>query len=422
MDRVLICTVGGSLAPIRSAVRARRTKHLLLLATAEGGPDRQGSRAEAQALADELKSAAGIAEVAILPADDPDAAGVLCRDHVARLRRQYPRAEIVCDYTGGTKSMSAALMLACIADPEARVTLQLMRGERHNLDRVTDGTERPVRIEVDALLADRLLERADRAWRNFGYAEAALLLADARDNLEHAEAVPASLRTRLVTAHAASLAFAAWDRFDHAAALAAWSAIPGPARQRLAPFEKGLRSLTGASQDRVPLALLDLWNNALRRAARGQHDDAVARCYRAVEWSAQWVLKTQKGIDTARVSRSEIGPVLFDKFARGVIRSTTLKIGLDQALECVRTLLPQHPLTQALGRKGQRSDALTDLTAWKEMRNHSILAHGFEPIGAAGWATVEAWMTRNWLPWLTAEATDRSLSLPQLPQRLQDHG
>src|SRR4051794_8445402 len=166
--------------------------------------------------------------------------------------------------------MSAALLLAGIAEPHARVVLQLMRGARRDLVQVADGTERPVRIDVDALLADRQLERADRAWRYFGYAEAELLLAPARDNLEHAEAIPAALRARLVAAHAASRIFAAWDRFDHAAALELWADLPTAAQAELTDFARPLRCLaSGDRAKRESLILLDLWHNAQRRADRG---------------------------------------------------------------------------------------------------------------------------------------------------------
>ena len=40
---------------------------------------------------------------------------------------------------------------------------------------------------------------------------------------------------------------------------------------------------------------------------------------------------------------------------------------------------------------------MTALEAWLAERNHSLFAHGFEPVGAAGWEAVRRWMERFWL-------------------------
>ena len=52
-------------------------------------------------------------------------------------------------------------------------------------------------------------------------------------------------------------------------------------------LEEGLLVAMGA------YSTLDLWRNAERRAVQGRYDDAVARCYRMVEWTAQWLLRTR---------------------------------------------------------------------------------------------------------------------------------
>ncbi|MEK0085287.1 TIGR02710 family CRISPR-associated CARF protein [Benzoatithermus flavus] len=426
---VLACTVGGSGAPIRSSIRAARPAFVLFLCSEEGGPDGRGSRPEAEAIAAELALAPDAFAIETLPADDPDSAGVRCKELIAGLRRRFPGARIVCDYTGGTKSMSAALMLAGIAEPKARVELRLMRGERRSLDRVRDGTERPQRIDVSALLADRLLERADLAWRSFGYAEAEQLLAEPAQDLADAEAVPERLRLRLMAAYRLSGLFAAWDRFDHAAALEMLAALPPGARRALAAYEPALRQLADQAR-RAPLVLLDLWHNAERRAARGQYDDAVARCYRAVEWTAQWVLETDAGILTKDVDLAKLPAGIRDRYADQRRKGQRIEIGLTRAWDLVSDLSRHCPglalvaSAATLMRKKFEGSSVRDRLdgsqqrGWIAARNFSILAHGFTPIGADGWERIGGWMEQHWLPWIEAQVTARGGRLEQLPADL----
>ena len=54
-----------------------------------------------------------------------------------------------------------------------------------------------------------------------------------------------------------------------------------------------------------------------------------------------------------------------------------------------------------------------------EVRNNSILAHGFEPIRQAHWATLSSWLEQCFLPMLRDEAKRENIGLPpQLPTNL----
>jgi CRISPR-associated protein (TIGR02710 family) len=413
-QRVLICTVGGSPAPIRSAVRSLAPAFVRFLVTNKGGADGRGSWPQAESLAAELGLAADAHDIRAVPADDPDRAGILCEQYVRELRGRWPRAPLVCDYTGGTKSMSAALMLAGIKDPADDIELQLMRGERRNLDHVADGTERPLRVAVNALLAERGLERARLLWESFAYAEAATVLRPHVDDLAAADAVPEAFRQRLLTVCRASEALAAWDRLDYKRALALFREHALDKRARLGSLLLPLQALA-AAEKRMPLLLLDLWHNALRRAARGQYDDAVARCYRLVEATVQHLLVSRHGIDTGKVEFARLPGPLREKWQREL--GAKGEAGLAKAWRLFVELDPEHPASRRLTRPWQGRKPITTLEDWIGVRNRSLLAHGFVSVGPEAWERVKEWSVCHWLAviWTSLEC---KLELPQLPTAL----
>ncbi len=414
---ILICTVGGSRSPIRTAIRSLAPGRVVFLVSAEGGSDGRGSAPEAEALASELGLPAGCFEIESIAADDPDGAGIRCAEIVRRERRAAPSARLVCDYTGGTKTMSAALMLAAIAEPEARIDLQFMRGERRDLNRIAEGTERPVRLGVDALLAERALERADRFWRSGGYAEAEAVLRPSHDDLEAAEHVPQTVRRRLARALHASAMLAAWDRFEHRRALALLNDHGlGQRWPEIARLREPLQRLAHADADRrMPLLLLDLWQNARRRAARGQYDDAVARAYRLLEATVQYLHARETGIDTSAVDLSRLPEASRAKWEAEL--GPKRQAGLVKAWALFLELRPQHPIARALATPFQGRKPLDTLQAWIRARNDSLLAHGFVPVGEDRWREVEGWIERHWCATMWP-AIGGGLDLPAFPTSL----
>ena len=391
---VLVCTVGGSREPIESAIRALAPGRVVFVASSEGGPDGRGSQPEAEKIAQACELAPEQFVIEPVPADDPDRAGSRCSEIVRRERARSPASRLVCDYTGGTKTMSAALMLAAIGHAVAGVELQFMAGQRRDLHKVAGGTEKPHRFSIDALLAERALERADLFWRDHGYAEAEALLRPHDEALQAAEEAPEELRRRVSRAHHASAMLAAWDRFEHRRALSilnkeglaqAWSEI--------ARLREPLQKLASEAK-RMPLLLLDLWRNARRRAARGQYDDAVARAYRLVEATAQHLHEKETGIDTGAVDLARIPEARRHKWQSEL--GEKQQAGLVKAWALFIDLRPGHPVAKALARPFEGRKPLDLLQEWTRRRNGSLLAHGFVPVGEAGWREVEAWMERHW--------------------------
>lgn len=434
MTTVLVCTVGGSPEPIVTAVRQAEARFVIFICTEDTTDDQGKVRPGSRAMVEGQQGIAAKAgrypdnyEVRIVPADDPDAAYLAVRLAIEQMRRRFENANIRVDYTGGTKSMTAAAVYAGVAEPEARVELQFMAGKREDLVRIASGTERPMRIRVDAILAERTLEACARAWKRFAYDEAVNLLGAYTDPEEgRVGDLPESLAERVERIDSLSRGFAAWDSFDHGGALAILDPLAAniPEIALRLPALRSLTSnaarVTGIGKDlrwlppEKPLVPLDLWRNAQRCAARGRFDDAIARCYRLVEATAQWILWTELRIDTGKATRDQLGAEEFARLARGR-DLPSIKLGLENGCDIVRDRLRDHWLTSVLGRKGKSKSALSELLAWKERRNQSILAHGFEPLTKNDWKTVESWVTSNLERSLAAIAQQDGCHLDQLP-------
>lgn len=411
---ILICTVGGSAEPILTAIRDLRPARVVFVCSR--GPKSSRSQVEGDGKKPGIAAQAGLTpgswHIVEVPPDDPDEIFLVVTQEIERLRSAGN--SVVVDYTGGTKSMSLGAALAALA---SKVDLTLTTGERRDLVRVASGSERATPVGFRCIQARFAQERAEDAWRRFAYADAAELLDHAHRELTLAADVPGSvrkLRERVDRLRAASWMFEAWDRFDHREALYLWKAERLELLGGMKPYGEALAVLD--SNDREPLVLLDLWHNAERRAKRHRFDDALARLYRLVEWTAQYILKKQHGIETARFDPSRLPEgELRSRLAARAGRDGTVPIGLFEALTALRTLSPDHPFVRRLQQPLAGSTPLTRLQQWIEGRNRSILAHGFTPVDESLWREAHDWMQASWLPWLQEELTARGQDLPQFP-------
>jgi CRISPR-associated protein (TIGR02710 family) len=383
---ILIASVGGSPDPIASAIAARKPDRVLFLASAPQ-PQRPGS-------ADEIPGILQKAQRPQLPhdilrlaePDDPEAAFLALREAVAALRQQFPHARLLFDYTGGTKSMTSALFQCALATPGAE--LQFMGGRRDNLQTVTPGTERPVAIPIDWLLAERRELPLRAAWKRFDYAVAAQGFRKLHEDLGSDEEAPEALRQRLADLAALSEAFDLWDRFRHADAAAQL--------RELATRHPALKAWADRAQrcsDEEPARILDLWRNAERCKARGRYDDAVARFYRLIEWIAQWRLWHKHGINTGKLDWSRITEQELLRAGLGEQQGKLTLSGLTQAWKLVAAKEPEGAVARFLnGRFPHKDPKKTGegrLRDMLDLRNRSILAHGDRPLAEdddARWA------------------------------------
>ena len=404
MDAVLLCTVGGSPEPIVRTIRSLGPAYVCFFCTdADPATGKAGSReqVEEQGIAAQAGLEDDCFEICVVPADDMDGAYVKMREAAARLADRGER--LVANYTGGTKTMTAALV--CAALEREDVALQLVSGARPSLDEVQSGTEEILAASVDRLRLSRAMSRHLDAWSRFAYSEAIAGLDAIKIDAGNQD------RQRPTFARTLSAVFARWDDFDHNGA---W--------ERLDPFRKNLwkcyprlwsnlESLRRKKEPRTDLLRLwDLWRNAERRAAQGRHDDAVARWYRLVEWTAQWLLRRKPGEETADFPPDLLPRCLDVRPAP----DGKIKLGLTDAW-CVVADQYEH---EAPGRfHRDHAEVLRDLL--KE-RNESILAHGFKPVTAEDWRRVRAFTEQRFLPMLRAAANEANLELKE-PEQLPTH-
>jgi len=411
---VLLCTVGGSHVPIVRAIQESRADFVCFLCT---GPDpetgRAGSEVQIEGKGNLIKAdpkderptlpniptqcglSAEQFELRRVPSDDLDAIHAVCRVALDDLRRRHPGARIVADYTGGTKSMSAALVLAAI---EAEgVELQLVTGNRVDLVRVRDGAENAAPANIEAIRLERRMQPYLNAWERHAYAEAEAGLKALANPLN------ATLRGRLNRARDLSAAFAAWDAFGHAVARERLQVYAPRLPEDWKPLFGALSGLTDNDPlKRQAAQLLDLYRNAERRFAQGRHDDGVARLYRLLEWTAQWALEKHCQVKTGDLP-ADWAPDIAPN------REGKRQAGLFVAWRLVAERTP-GPLAD--WHASRRETMLDHLQA----RNASILAHGFAPVAAATGRHFLDWLSGDFLTALLAETA--AVGIRQLPPQL----
>lgn len=414
---ILVCTVGGSHQPIVTAIRELKPDQTVFFCTGrDPGTGKPGSEIQIKGTGKVIKALLedekptlpnipaqagqpeGSYETVIIPADDLDEAVTIIRQKLGDTVRKFPGAKLVADYTGGTKSMTAALVIAALETKN--IDLQLVTGNRADLIKVKNGTETSAPANIDSVRLTRTMEPYLLAWGRHAYDEAA-------DGLSCIQRpVNTTLRNRLCRAKDISMAFAAWDRFDHIEALRLLEIYNPIIGKDLGGQLAALRLLVEKNEQQEPALMLDLWRNAERRAVQGRYDDAVARCYRLVEWTAQWLLCTRCGIDTSDITLKQLP----DGFEIGMGYENKIQAGLFSAWSLVGKLLN--------GAAGQfAANRISTLRDHIQVRNSSILAHGKTPVSKENWEKIHLWLDETFLPMLLEEfgkVRIRKMS-PQLP-------
>ena len=408
---ILLCTVGGSPEPILKAIGSTAPRYVCFFCTdrdpetgrrgsierVKGGGAVIGAKpGDPKAGLSNIPAQAGLDadqhEVRTIPADDLDGAFIAMRAAIVELAERFPGTRFIADYTGGTKTMTAALVCAAL---EGDVDLQLVAGARANPDGAM-----VMMVPLPRLRLERQIRGHLHAWRRFAYREAAEglrgIVITAGD-----PGVP-----RLALARSMSLCLARWDDFDHLGALRAIGAFEGKVAPLFPRILPTLRLLAGeGDRRRAPALLFDLWRNAERCAARGRFDGAVARWYRLVEWTAQWQIKAQLGFETKEFPVDQMPEnVVVKGEAEGRVQVGLLNAWKIVAAKCGGPC--EAFATQQLERLRDHIDK----------RNQSILAHGFRPVSEGDWGELEQWTKSDLLPMLQEHAAEAGVR--RIPEQL----
>jgi CRISPR-associated protein (TIGR02710 family) len=386
---LLICSVGGSPEPLVGTLKHWAPQRVVFVTSPETRP-LVAETIVPLAQSEGVSLPLGCYDCLMLP-DSQDLSACLGKLH--ELNRELERwlgrdgdFKIVVDYTGGTKTMTAALAMYVRRWPCRLCYVGGRERTKGGVGVVVSGNE--------------VVLHADNPWDSLGYqaAEDFVVLFDQHAYQPAAACLEAIIRRvsaparkrELATLKSLADAYAAWDRFDHKQALNLLLSVernandlrpvlPPQTREDLlaqvgrhAEHLKALQDSSAAGFATV----LDLLSNARRRAAEGRYDDAVARIYRAVEALAQDRLRRQHNVaDTGKVPLAQVPPVLQERWTASAVDGL-----LKLALQDVYLLLRE--LDDELGRR------FADLQ-WHDpqhsplvARNQSILAHGFTPVAA----------------------------------------
>jgi CRISPR-associated protein (TIGR02710 family) len=382
----LICTVGGSPEPVLAALAHWRPVRVRFVHTPQTRGEIETSIVP-RAKEAELGLDPGRYDLFELP-DGQDLAR--CVDRLRELTADVeqwvargPGFQVLVDFTGGTKCMSAAIALQARRWPCLFSYVGGSERTRGGIGTVVTGAERVVHQANpwDALgyqAVDEFMVLFDQR----AFAAAAAVASAARARVSR----PDRKREMNALQQLAS-AFDAWDRFDHEAARTAFTDVDraandlraGLGRDRadaiLADLERfgthldRLCNGSGPSRHHV----VDLLANARRRQEEGRFDDAVARLYRAIEALAQVALEEGHGIaKTGKVPLERVPEPLRSRWAPAATEGF-VKVGLQDAYALLAAL------GDPLGRRFSE-ERLDGTTSVLNERNTSILAHGFRRV------------------------------------------
>ncbi len=386
---LLVCTVGGSPEPIVATLKRWTPLRVWFVPTRETRPQIESA----------VIPLAGSEGLALDPGrydllELPD--GQSFTACVNALRRLTPPVEewlsrgdqyqVVVDFTGGTKCMSAALALHA---HRWRCVFSYVGGRertKEGVGVVVSGNEQVLHAHNpwDAL-GFQAVDQATVLFDQGAFASAIFLLKQARDNVGD----PARKR-ELIAFLLLAQAYDAWDRFDHKGALAGLKNLQNSANDVVAVLgrERADRLQAQTSDHRSYLNKLlensgptmervrDLLANALRRGREGRFEDGVARLYRAIEAIAQVRLAEKYAIaNTKQVPLASLPEPLATEWASRAEKSGSVFLGLQDAYRLLEAL------GDGLGLKFRELGLAARDRSPLVSRNNSILAHGFESVG-----------------------------------------
>lgn len=370
---VLVITVGGTLDPIRNAIKQGSADFVVFLCS--GGE--RSSEPVAKSVINEL----GLNESSyqIFTFENPDSIASVqstLEETLQYLQTHHSGKLTHANYTGGTKTMSAGLVLFAVMHDWK---LQIQEGERKDLVKVR-GNDFTQSISVDSVRTEIVLKNALRMADSSDFESASSLIASQMPTINDGVS-----RNRLRVVYNECAFLAAIDRFDLFAAREMLDDVSVELKKRyakkLATSTHTIAVLLDADPndeewkekarplDFGPASLLI---DGVRAAAkRKRFDEAMARLYRATELVAQIRLYQKYGILT--------GAPRVDRLPESMRDPAPYNLGLERAWACLGELNDPIGVFYLENHKWVR-DTLT-------YRNQSILAHGFRPISQQDWVS-----------------------------------
>ncbi len=390
--KAILTSVGGSPAPIIHIIHQHKPEHLWFFCSYD-------SRKIVEDILKEVKKDNDyFPNVRFIEVEQFETLGpcyLELRKKIPELLKEHRvnPEEVLVDYTGGTKTMSAALVLAAM---ERFYNFSYVGGkERLNngLGVVIDGKERWIYQQNPwQEFAIRDIERAIYLWNNYLFEAAAKILWDI------SKKVPAKLRFEAIAEFVTGTEER--NRFNFNKAIkhfkAANSKLPSLFYDRndfgLIDFVKNSLQICQECSNRNEYVVLrELLDNSLRTAKQGRYDDATARIYRAMELQVQiWLKEKTDGAFKSGRFTEDISklpePLKNQEFCKPD-RKNQIKLALTNCILALNALGDKRveKIIEDMNQRGEKSNWYGAI----ELRNSSILAHGLRPVTEDGFNSIK---------------------------------
>jgi len=382
MFDIMIMSLGGSPEPLIKSIMTHRPEKIIFLASHES-----------VSLAGDILKKLDFKPIPIYEiTDDPNIMFECykkarhCAERVKAMN--ISPDNVIVDYTGGTKVMTAALILATIGWP---FRFNYVGGEQRNkngLGVVMDGHEKMfAEMNPWLIFAEEERRQIVTLFNRRRFSAVVQIIDDCST-----KELPLEIKGYFAFIRPLAEGFLYWEQFNHPTAsrklkggmeLLASYIKTYPDSGLVDFFDEGrkceafLQKLiedTGELKKSNFILVEDLLNNARRRMADKRNDDAAARIYRALELYGQIVFQELTGFANNDVKPGEIPDQIRDEFLR--------KYKDPKKNTCK---LPMTATFQFLKEKGHHA-GLRFFAQEKEIkkiqnnRNESILAHGIKPV------------------------------------------
>lgn len=432
--KILILTVGGSDKPIVYSIKTHCPDFVVFICTDDEGQTK-GSRetvnGDGLVCKERASSCCGYKEkedrpsiirqtelkenayrIEIVDADSPYDSYKKAEKIINKYLAE--RHEVISDYTCGTKSMSAGLVMASMEHPECK--LIVVTGPRLDLVKVRDGMERVSKIPVNLVYVKRQTALYQSLLGEWNYVAATKVLEEV-SNCGYVEN-----EVRFERMLYMSRAFAAWDKFDYSNAVPLIDLYKRD--EYIAPYNETLKKINATldwyeswkpEEKKKPpgfMLIYDVLLNAERRAMQGKYDDAIARLYRALEMYAQFCLR----MGNPRLASDDLDISLLPEnckeyFAAKRGPNNKVQIALTDDYNLLVYL--KNPVGEVWKRRREK------ILAVLNKRNFSFLAHGMIPLTEKDYLDVKS------VIWTFVKECDTALGLKenlkqarQLPQKI----
>lgn len=428
-DRILLITVGGSCTPIVTAIRSLEPQYIYFICS----DDISGRKGSYNTITGEGKVCGTFQNldqpnisiqcslrseqfeiVKLKEVDDYNTCYEDCSNKISEAFDKYPNAEIIVDYTGGTKSMTGGILLAASDFPE--VIVSIVKGDRRNLTKVHDGTQKVVRARKKLPYLNKRIENVHQLINNYDYQSALRLIPD----IFLITDLPEELESELDKLNTFCKCLNAWDVFNHYEALEIAKESNCLREDYKLQLQNVLNSRRCLEEGKpIPAkgnfsryeVVSDLLNNAQRKAIQKKYDDAAARVYRATELLAQARLKFNYGIDTNNVPLSKVPKKNRKDWEDRVDNNGILKTSLLESYK-ILVMLDDELVTDTFNKN--ESSILAGLS----VRNDSILAHGFTSVNEDRFNDIDTRLVKNFIHPIIKQLTkNTTIQIKQIPNK-----